>query len=113
MAEWRAGTVVGWKSLSPLLATFRLIPKPGNHFPTYKAGQYLALRQDHCRLTQVVLDSNGKAHPVPELDDAGRQEFGPVTHPYSIASAPLKKLRMTTSSSTSCSRSIYIERPVD
>jgi ferredoxin-NADP reductase len=90
MAEWRTGAVVGWQSLTSSLATFRLVPEPGTHFPTYEAGQYIAIRRDHCRLTQAVLDAQGEPHSVPELDAAGRQEFGPVTHPYSIASAPFE-----------------------
>lgn len=90
MAELKGGTVVSWKTLSPILAAFRLQPAPGTTFPDYKAGQYVALRRDDCRLTRRVLGPDGHARFVPDLDEHGHQKRGPVTHSYSIASAPFE-----------------------
>lgn len=90
MAELKGGTVVSWKTLSPILAAFRLQPAPGTTFPDYKAGQYVALRRDDCRLTRRVLGPDGQARFVPDLDEHGQQKRGPVTHSYSIASAPFE-----------------------
>lgn len=90
MAEIKGGTVVSWKTLSPVLAAFRLQPAPGSSFPDYKAGQYVALRRDDCRLTRRVLGPDGRARFVPDLDEHRNQKRGPVTHSYSIASAPFE-----------------------
>lgn len=92
-AEPRVGTVTQWQTLSPLLAIFRLMPQEGTRFPEYKAGQYIALRRDNCRLTKRVVGHDGKAHFVPDLDDQGVQRRGPVTHSYSISSAPFETRR--------------------
>jgi ferredoxin-NADP reductase len=86
--DWPTGTITQWTNLTPSVATFRLVPEPGVRFADYEAGQYVALRRERCRLTHGVSDSTGREHHVPDLDDSGRQKFGPVTHPYSIASAP-------------------------
>jgi ferredoxin-NADP reductase len=48
----------------------------------------MALRREDCRLTRRVTDPNGETRFIPDLDETGRQKRGPVTHAYSIASAP-------------------------
>jgi ferredoxin-NADP reductase len=88
MAELKVGTVVDWRRLSPILAAFRLTPQDGGRFPDYQPGQYIALRRDDCRLTRRVVGPDGMATFVPVLDEQGRPKRGPVTHSYSIASAP-------------------------
>ena len=87
MAELKIGTVTRWRTLSSILATFCLAPEKGTRFPDYEAGQYIALRRDDCRLTKKVVD-NGHVRYVPDLDGTGTQKIGPVTHSYSISSAP-------------------------
>ncbi len=89
MAGRKVGTILYKRELSPLLTIFRLHPEEGSRFPPSKAGQYIALRRDDCRLTKKV-DSTPEGKPVygPDLDESGRQKTGPVTHSYSIASAP-------------------------
>jgi ferredoxin-NADP reductase len=93
MPEIRTGTVVAWHQLSPVLASFRLGPQKRHRFPSYEAGQYMALRREDCRLTRRVAGSDGRTRFVPELDESGRQKRGPVTHAYSIASAPFQTER--------------------
>src|SRR5258708_3027277 len=88
MAELKVGTVVDWQRLSPILATFSLLPPAGDSFPDYKPGQYIALRRDDCRITKRVVGPDGHPTIVPVLDESGRPQRGPVTHSYSIASAP-------------------------
>jgi NAD(P)H-flavin reductase len=39
------------------------------------------------------VDAKGQARYVPDLDDQGRQKRGPVTHSYSISSAPFETER--------------------
>jgi ferredoxin-NADP reductase len=90
MAEIKTGTVVAWKQLSPVLALFRLMPEKGSPFPRYKPGQYMALRRESCRLTRRVVGQDGRPQFVPNLDESGRQKVGPVTHSYSISSAPFE-----------------------
>jgi Flavodoxin reductases (ferredoxin-NADPH reductases) family 1 len=89
MSEWQAGTVVNWRRLTQSLATFRLIPEPEMCFPSYEAGQYIALRREHCKLTQIEEDADGRLHAAAQIEN-GRQKLGPVTHPYSIASPPFE-----------------------
>jgi len=88
MAELKVGTVIHWQNLSPILATFRLMPESGSRFPDYKPGQYIALRREDCRLTKRVVGSDGRPHYVTDRDEAGHPKYGPVTHSYSIVSAP-------------------------
>jgi ferredoxin-NADP reductase len=90
MAERKQGTIVYWRNLSPELAIFRLGPERGESFPGYKPGQYIALRREHCRLTQRVLSADASVSYVPILDESRRQKYGPVTHSYSISSAPIE-----------------------
>jgi ferredoxin-NADP reductase len=89
--EKRVGTIADWQELTPGLATFRLRPHAGASFPAYKAGQYIALTRENCKLTAKVKDSN-PARYEPALDASGAQKIGPVTHSYSIASAPFETL---------------------
>jgi ferredoxin-NADP reductase len=94
VAQKRFGTVTGWRLLSPSLSLFRLLPHEGTRFPDYKPGQYIALRRDDCRLTRRVVDpEDGRRHYIPDLDDNGVQRRGPVTHSYSISSAPFETAR--------------------
>jgi ferredoxin-NADP reductase len=90
MAERRIGSVVSWRRLSPLFALFRLGPQQGTRFPGYKPGQYIALRREDCRLTRRVVDHDGRRHYIPDLDEHGVQRRGPITHSYSICSAPFE-----------------------
>lgn len=89
--EKRVGTIADWHELAPGLATFKLRPHRGTAFPEYKAGQYIALTRENCKLTAKVKDSN-PARYEPALDPNGAQKIGPVTHSYSIASAPFETL---------------------
>jgi ferredoxin-NADP reductase len=93
MAERKTGTVVHWQQLSPVLSIFRLMPEDGSPFPEYKAGQYIALRREDCRLTKRVIGEDGKPHYVPDLDETRNRKHGPVTHSYSISSAPFETAR--------------------
>mgnify|MGYP002631864821 CR=1 FL=1 len=89
MAERKTGTVVHQELITPGLMRFRLAPEGDSHFPEYEAGQYIALRRDDCKLTRRIgVAQNGKPTYEPEYDPWGRQTVGPVTHSYSIASAP-------------------------
>ena len=95
MPEIRTGTVAVWRQLSPVLASFRLAPEKRHRFPSYEAGQYMALRREDCRLTRRVAGPDGQTRFLPDLDESGRQKRGPVTHSYSIASAPFQTERDT------------------
>lgn len=90
MADLKVGTVVHWQKLSPILVVFRLMPESGSRFPDYKPGQYIALRRENCRLTKKVVGADGQPHYVTDLDATGRPKRGPVTHSYSIVSAPFE-----------------------
>lgn len=92
MAERKIGRVIYWKDLSEILALFRLMPQDGSKFPEYKPGQYIALRRDDCNLTKKI-NVNGTSKIVPDVDDTGKQKTGPVTHSYSISSAPIETQR--------------------
>lgn len=88
MAETKIGTAIYRQNLSPVLAIFRLVPENGHRFPEYRAGQYVALRRENCRLTKRSVREDGRVEYDPVLDENGNQQFGPVTHSYSVASAP-------------------------
>src|SRR6185295_13851147 len=88
MALRKTGFAVSWNSLSPILGIFRVRPAAGSRFPEYEAGQYIALRREDCALTRRVTDADGRVRYVPDLDAAGVQRRGPVSHAYSISSAP-------------------------
>lgn len=90
MAELKVGTAIDRRNLSPGLAIFRLRPQSGSRFPEYVPGQYIALRRDRCRLTKKVVGPEGRVRYVPDLDASGQPKLGPVTHSYSIASAPFE-----------------------
>lgn len=90
MAERRVGTVVSRQDLSQILMLFRLLPESGTRFPDYTAGQYIALRRDDCRLTKKSVGPDGKIEYVPDLDPQGNRKIGPVTHSYSVFSAPFE-----------------------
>lgn len=89
MAGRKIGTVSYKKDLSSILTIFRLMPENGSTFPTSKAGQYIALRRDDCKLTKKTgVGHDGTPVYGPTLTEEGEQKIGPVTHSYSIASAP-------------------------
>ena len=88
MAELKVGAIVDWRSLSNILATFRLMPPTGSRFPDYEPGQYIALRRENCRLTKRVVGQDGHPQYVTDLDGSATPKRGAVTHSYSIASAP-------------------------
>src|SRR2546423_2098139 len=89
MAELKPGRIVEWHRLSPSLSLFRVIAMDGAQFPSYQAGQYIALRRDDCLLTRKVKEGN-EVRFVPDLDAEGKQKRGSVTHSYSISSAPFE-----------------------
>ena len=90
MAEKKIGTVNYWRYSSDILAVFRLLPEGGSKFPSYKAGQYIALQRSDCRLTKKVIGDGGKIEYITVLDGQGIPKRGAVTHSYSIASAPFE-----------------------
>jgi len=92
VANTKVGTMTYWRNSSDILAIFRLMPEAGSRFPPYKAGQYIALRRDDCRLTKKAVSPEGKVEYATVLDDKGNPKRGPVTHSYSIASAPYETL---------------------
>ena len=89
MVEMKHGRIAEWKSLSSSLAIFRLAANNGGRVPPFEAGQYIALRRDDCLLTKKVKEGDAVRY-VPDLDADGKQKRGPVTHSYSIASAPFE-----------------------
>jgi NAD(P)H-flavin reductase len=90
MAEKKLGTVNYWRYSSDILAVFRLVPEGASKFPSYKAGQYMALQRGDCRLTKKVVKDGGKVEYPTILDTQGNPKRGAVTHSYSIASAPFE-----------------------
>jgi ferredoxin-NADP reductase len=90
MAEKKTGTVTYWRYSSDVLAIFRLMPESGSKFPNYKAGQYIALQRNDCRLTKKLVKEGGKIEYMTVLDEKGNPKRGAVTHSYSIASAPFE-----------------------
>ena len=90
MAEKKVGTVIYRQTLSPLLELFRIAPQDGSQFPDYKPGQYLALSRDNCRLTKKVVGNDGEVKYVYDHNESGQPKRGPVTHSYSISSAPIE-----------------------
>jgi ferredoxin-NADP reductase len=90
MAEKRVGTANYWRYSSDILAVFRLVPEDASKFPSYKAGQYMALQRSDCRLTKKVVGDGGKVEYPTVLGPQGIPKRGAVTHSYSIASAPFE-----------------------
>jgi len=90
MAEKRVASISSWEDLTTELSVFRLTPQAGTSFPDYKAGQYIALSREGCRLTAKVKDPDGSVRYEPALNDDGTPKIGVVTHSYSIASAPFE-----------------------
>jgi ferredoxin-NADP reductase len=89
MADLKTGRIVEWHRLSPILSLFRVVAVEKSPFPAYVAGQYIALRRDDCLLTRKVKEGN-EVRYLPDLDETGKQKRGPVTHSYSISSAPFE-----------------------
>ena len=87
--EMKHGRIAEWQRLSSTLAIFRLVAANGGRVPPFVAGQYIALRRDDCLLTKKVKEGD-EVRYVPDLDADGKQKRGPVTHSYSIASAPFE-----------------------
>ena len=92
MPEMKPGRVVDWRRFSPSLALFRLVALDGAPFPSFEAGQSIALRRYDCLLTKKVKEGT-EVHYVPDLDEHGTQKRGHVTHSYSIASAPFESVQ--------------------
>ena len=69
---------------------FRLLPENGARFPEYKAGQYIALGRNDCRLTRKAPGNHNPPQFVTDLNEQGEHKRGMVTHAYSIASAPFE-----------------------
>jgi ferredoxin-NADP reductase len=90
MAEKKTGKVISRRTLSSVLEVFRLGPEDGTAFPEYKAGQYIALSRENCKLTRKITDPNGGTKYVYDMDESGQIRRGKVTHSYSIASAPFE-----------------------
>ena len=89
MATRRTGRVIYKTDLAPGLAVFRVRPEAGHRFPTYRAGQYIALGRDDVPLTRRIgTDDHGRPVFGPDVDETGRRRIGSVMHAYSIASAP-------------------------
>jgi len=87
------GKLCDWRALSPILAIFRMHPAENNPFPSYQAGQYMALRCEDCCLTRKIDGADGHHVYVPDEDEGGTVKRGPITHAYSIASAPFETVR--------------------
>ena len=87
--EMKHGRIAEWQTLSSTLAVFRLVAGNGGRVPPFVAGQYIALRRDDCLLRKKVKEGN-EIRYIPDLDADGKQKRGPVTHSYSIASAPFE-----------------------
>jgi len=90
MAEKKVGTANYWRYSSDILGVFRLVPEGASKFPSYKAGQYMALQRNDCRLTKKIVRDGGKIEYPNVLDAQGNPKRGAVTHSYSIASAPFE-----------------------
>ncbi len=90
MADKRVGSIVYWRKSVPSLGVFRLMPEEGYKFPAYKAGQYIALQRNDCRLTKKIVGPDKKVEYVTILDDHDNWKRGAVTHSYSISSAPFE-----------------------
>ncbi len=89
MAERKTGTVVDRELIAPTLMRLRLAPEEGCQFPTYEPGQHITLRRNDCKLTRKTgVGQDGKPIYAPESDPWGRQTVGPISQPFSIASAP-------------------------
>jgi ferredoxin-NADP reductase len=93
MAEKRVGIISSWTDVATGLSIFRVKPQAGTTFPAYKAGQYIAMTRDNCKLTTKVKEPDGRIHFEPALNEDGSAKLGPVTHSYSIASAPFETLK--------------------
>ncbi len=94
VASRKTGRLVYKHDLSPILTIFRLMPEPGSQFPPSRAGQYIALRRDDAPATKAVgVGPDGKRIFALDVDAAGRPKTAPITHSYSIASAPWEQAR--------------------
>jgi len=90
MAKTKFGTVTWWQNSTAGLAIFRMMPEAGAKFPSYKAGQYMALQRNDCRLTKKIVHEDRRVEYVTVKDEQGNVKRGPVTHSYSISSAPFE-----------------------
>src|SRR4029453_18218329 len=90
MAEKKVGTANYWRYSSDILAVFRLVPEGISKFPSYKAGQYIALPRSDCRLTKKVDGDGGKRKSPTVCDTQGIPKGGEVSPTFSISSAPFE-----------------------
>ena len=88
MAEKKIGQVIHRYVFSDMLELFRMAPQDGSPFPEYKAGQYVALSRDNCKLTKKITEASGDLKYLYDVDESGKPKQGTVTHSYSISSAP-------------------------
>src|SRR2546427_6606152 len=51
-------TLFPYTTLFRSLSLFRVVARDGARFPSYEAGQYIALRRDDCLLTRKVKDGD-------------------------------------------------------
>lgn len=93
MAEKKIGRVVKRQPLSPILEIFRVAPEAGSRFPAYRAGQYMALSRENCKLTTKETSRGGEVNYVYDRDETGEIKRGAITHSYSLASAPFETER--------------------
>ena len=77
MAEKRVGIITAWKDLSAGLSIFSLRPHEGTSFPDYKAGQYIALTREGCKLTVKVKEADGRIHYPKAKNEEGTPKLGP------------------------------------
>ena len=77
MADKRTGAISAWADVAPGLAIFRLKAETGTSFPEYKAGQYIALTRENCKLTTKGKDADGHIRYEPSLNDDGTPTSDP------------------------------------
>src|SRR5262245_36722442 len=103
MAGKRVGTITCWRKSSPNIGIFRMIPESGHNIPFYKAGQYMALQRNDCRLTKKVVRDDKKIEYVTILcarDDpkGGRSRIAtslPPRHRHSRSEVKLSHMRVS------------------
>ncbi|MBI1804495.1 MAG: hypothetical protein HY033_01555 [Ignavibacteriae bacterium] len=88
MAERKYARLIHQHVLFPGLELIRIIPQDGDRFPSYSAGQYIALSRENCQLTRKIVDEYENTRYTPDIDESGNRRRGNVTRSYSIASAP-------------------------
>ena len=93
MVEKKLGILIKRRRLAPKLSIFRIATTDGKQFPAYQAGKYIALRREDCLLTKKGTDPADRTSYVQARDEHGKLMRGPITHSYSISSAPFETLQ--------------------